>query len=76
MSQTVGIAAGAAAVELVQALYGDQTLLARDFGPGFFAVAAISCASTLISARLSPDAGAELSGRAAVAIEAAPAVAK
>src|SRR5580658_2187111 len=42
MSQTVGIAAGAASIEAVQFFYGDQYLVARDFTPGFFIVALIS----------------------------------
>jgi EmrB/QacA subfamily drug resistance transporter len=77
MSQTVGIAAGAAAIESVQFIYGDDTLLSRDFGPAFFVVALISVASTLIFARLSPDAGAEVSGRKVAIVESsAPAAAE
>ncbi len=74
MAQTVGIAAGAAAIEMVQWSYGDRGLVTRDFGPGFFIVALISTASILIFARLSPDAGAEVSG--AAAMEGAPAAAE
>jgi hypothetical protein len=51
-------------------------LVARDFGPAFFVVALISCASVLIFARLAPDAGAEVSGRKATAIATAPAAAE
>ncbi len=76
MSQTVGIAAGAAAIETVQLCYGDQDLVARDFGPCFFIVALISAASILVFARLSPDAGAEVSGRKAAVLEGAPAAAE
>jgi EmrB/QacA subfamily drug resistance transporter len=77
MSQTVGIAAGAAAIESVQFIYGDETLVSRDFGPAFFVVALISVASTLIFARLSPDAGAEVSGRKVAIVESsAPAAAE
>jgi len=76
MSQTVGIAAGAAAIETIQLFYGDHDLVTRDFGPGFFIVALISAASILIFARLSPDAGAEVSGRKAAALEHAPAAAE
>jgi EmrB/QacA subfamily drug resistance transporter len=76
MSQTVGIAAGAAAIESVQLLYGDDMLVTRDFGPAFFVVALISTASIMIFARLSPDAGAEVSGRKAAAIESAPVAAE
>jgi MFS family permease len=76
MSQTVGIAAGAAALETVQLLYGDGTLVTRDFGPAFFVVALISTSSAFIFARLSPDAGAEVSGRKAEGVEGAPAAAE
>jgi EmrB/QacA subfamily drug resistance transporter len=69
MSQTVGIATGAASIEAIQFFYGDQYLVARDFTPGFFVVALISTCSILIFARLSPDAGAELSGRRAEALD-------
>ena len=76
MSQTVGIAAGAASIEAIQFFYGDDNLVARDFSPGFFIVALISVASILIFARLSPDAGAELSGRHATPLDPVPAAAE
>jgi EmrB/QacA subfamily drug resistance transporter len=76
MSQTVGVAAGAAAIESIQFFYGDDALLARDFGPAFFVVALISVASVLVFVRLSPDAGAEVSGRKPRMIEAVPAAAE
>jgi MFS family permease len=76
MSQTVGVAAGAAAIESIQFLYGDDALLARDFGPAFFVVALISVASVPVFVRLSPDAGAEVSGRKPRMIEAVPAAAE
>jgi EmrB/QacA subfamily drug resistance transporter len=76
MSQTVGIAAGAAALESIQWFYGDAALTVRDFGPAFFVVALISTSSALIFARLSPDAGAEVSGRKAENVESVPAAAE
>jgi EmrB/QacA subfamily drug resistance transporter len=76
MSQTTGVAAGAAAIEAVQFFRGDATLLATDFGPAFFIVAAISLGSILIFMRLSPNAGAEVSGRIAPPKERAPAAAE
>jgi EmrB/QacA subfamily drug resistance transporter len=77
MSQAAGVAAGAAAVESIGFLYGDDALIARDFGPAFFIVAVISTASVLIFMRLPPDAGAEVSGRKVAAVgEAAPAAAE
>ena len=76
MSQTTGIAVGAAAVEGIQYLYGDANLLARDFGAAFFIVALISTGSAAIFARLTPNAGAEVSGRRARRTESAPAAAE
>ena len=72
MSQTVGVAAGAAAIESIQFLYDDSTLVARDFGGAFFVVALISVSSTLVFLRLAPDAGAEVSGRRATPADPAP----
>jgi EmrB/QacA subfamily drug resistance transporter len=59
---SAGVAFGALAVEITVALRGG-TLEARDFPPAFLAVAAISALSAIIFARLSPDAGAELTDR-------------
>jgi len=75
MSQTTGVAAGAAAIEAVQFFRGDAALSATDFGPAFFIVAAISLGSVLVFMRLSPNAGAEVSGRIAPK-ESAPAAAE
>jgi EmrB/QacA subfamily drug resistance transporter len=77
MSQTAGVAAGAAAIESIRFLHGDSALTARDFGPAFFIVALISTSSVLIFMRLAPDAGAEVSGRKVAGVgEAAPAAAE
>jgi EmrB/QacA subfamily drug resistance transporter len=76
MSQTTGVAAGAAAIELIQSFYGDSALTGRDFGPAFFAVAIISMGSVAIFARLAANAGAEVSGRRARRQESAPAAAE
>jgi hypothetical protein len=62
---SAGVAFGALAVETAVTLRGDGVLSAHDFAPGFLAVAAVSSLSALIFARLSPDAGAELTHRAA-----------
>jgi hypothetical protein len=59
-----GVAFGALAVETAVVMRGDGTLTAHDFAPGFLAVAAVSALSALIFARLSPDAGAELTHQA------------
>ncbi len=58
-----GVAFGALAVELAVRFRGDGVLGAADFPPAFLAVAAISAFSTVIFARLSPDAGAEMADR-------------
>jgi EmrB/QacA subfamily drug resistance transporter len=63
LAVSAGVALGALAVELTVHVHGDGALEARDFPPGFLAVAAISALSVFIFARLSPDAGAELSNR-------------
>jgi EmrB/QacA subfamily drug resistance transporter len=76
MSQTVGITAGAAALETVQFFYGDSALGTRDFGPAFFIVALISVSSIAIFARLAPNAGAEVSGVKVAGIDHAPAAAE
>lgn len=76
MSQTTGVAIGAAAIEAIQASYADQTLTARDFSAAFFVVALISTASLFVFARLAPNAGAEVAGRQARRTESAPAAAE
>ena len=63
LSLSAGVSIGAAALEISRALGGAPALRAADFGPAFFAVALFSAASTLIFARLAPDAGDELAGR-------------
>jgi EmrB/QacA subfamily drug resistance transporter len=64
MSQAVGVAVAAAAVQGLQWAFGDATLAPRDMQMSFFVVAGVSLCSVLIFARLKPDAGAEVSGHA------------
>jgi EmrB/QacA subfamily drug resistance transporter len=64
-----GVAIGALAVELAVRFRGEGTLQAADFPPAFLAVAAISAASVVIFARLTPDAGAEMADRLPAPIE-------
>ena len=64
MSQAVGVAVAAASVQSLQWFFKDPVLVPRDMQISFFVVAAISLVSALIFARLDPDAGAEVSGRA------------
>src|SRR5215471_9907566 len=63
LSVSSGVALGAMAVELTVYLRGGGPLQAADFPPAFLAVALISAFSTLIFARLAPDAGAEMADR-------------
>jgi len=62
MSSAVGVAVAAASIESIQFLLGDEKLISRDMTLSFGVVAAITLASTLVFARLKPDAGAEVSG--------------
>jgi EmrB/QacA subfamily drug resistance transporter len=65
LSQTAGIAAAALFLNMTLRLHGTPHLVAADFYPAFVAVAVISLLSVPFFLRMSPDAGAELSGRAA-----------
>ena len=64
MSGALGVAVAAISIQLVQVAFGDDTLIARDLSIAFLMVAAISSLSTLIFARLPPEAGAAVSGKA------------
>jgi len=63
---SMGVAFGAYVVEAAAHVRGSTAIAAEDFGPAFWAVAAISALSGFIFARLSPAAGAEMSGHRAV----------
>jgi EmrB/QacA subfamily drug resistance transporter len=67
LSLSLGVTLGALALEGTAAWHGRSQIEAGDFGPAFFAVALISAASVLGFRQLSPDAGAEVSGRKRVA---------
>jgi MFS family permease len=64
LSLAGGIVCAASVLEFAQYLRGDSTLTVSDFAYAFFAVALISTFSVLSHLKLSPDAGAEVSGRA------------
>ena len=64
LSISAGVAIGALAVDLTAQFRGHADLRAEDFQTAFLIVAAISALSVFIFSRLSPEAGAELSGRA------------
>ncbi|MDP4023127.1 DHA2 family efflux MFS transporter permease subunit [Methylobacterium sp. NEAU 140] len=63
LSLSLGVTLGALALEGVASLHGRTAIEAADFGPAFFAVAVISALAVLPFRRLSPEAGAEVSGR-------------
>jgi EmrB/QacA subfamily drug resistance transporter len=65
LSQTVGVATGALLLQVVLALRGGTALVAADFYPAFVGVALISLFSVPFFVKMSPDAGAEVSGRPA-----------
>jgi EmrB/QacA subfamily drug resistance transporter len=66
LSQTVGVATAALMLHTVLTLRGGTTLVAVDFYPVFVGVAVISLFSVPFFLKMSPDAGAEVSGRAHV----------
>ncbi len=76
MSGAVGVAVAAICVQSIQFGFGDSALEARDLSLAFVMVAIISSLSTLIFARLKPDAGAAVSGKLPSPEEAAPAAAE
>jgi hypothetical protein len=63
LSQTAGIATAALMLHTVLTLRGGATLVAADFYPVFVGVAMISLLSVPFFLKMSPDAGAEVSGR-------------
>ncbi|MBO0737370.1 MAG: DHA2 family efflux MFS transporter permease subunit [Alphaproteobacteria bacterium] len=63
LSQTAGVAIGALFLQLALVLRGGTTLIGSDFYPAFTGVATISLLSVPFFLRMSPDAGAEVSGR-------------
>jgi EmrB/QacA subfamily drug resistance transporter len=73
LSISVGVAIGAALVELTLRLRGQGTITAADFQPAWIIVSMISATSALLFWSMPADAGAEVSHRATAA--AAPATA-
>lgn len=63
LSLTVGVAAGAAGLEISSELLRHARPLLIDYSAAFLAVAAVAAISVPISTRLAADAGAELSGQ-------------
>jgi hypothetical protein len=62
LSQSLGIAVGAYALELSSLAQGHATIVAADFAPAFITVALISATSVLFHRRLPRTAGTEVSG--------------
>jgi EmrB/QacA subfamily drug resistance transporter len=62
LSLSVGVAVGALVLEIAASRHPGIDLEASDFWPAFLVVAAFSAASAFVLMRLSPDAGAEVSG--------------
>jgi len=63
LSLSTGVAVGAMVVEVTLRFKHGVAIGAADFPPAFLAVALLTATAALIFVRLSPDAGAELSGR-------------
>ncbi|GJE38904.1 MDR family MFS transporter [Methylobacterium persicinum] len=63
LSLSLGVTFGALALEATAGFHGRSAIEAADFGPAFFAVAVISLLSVFPFRALSPEAGAEVSGR-------------
>jgi EmrB/QacA subfamily drug resistance transporter len=67
LSQTVGVATGALLLYLLLALRGETQLTPLDFSLAFAGVGAIAMVSVPFFLRMSPDAGAEVSGHGKLA---------
>ena len=63
LSQSVGVAIGALALEAILNIRGETHLAAHDFPPAFLLVALVSASSMLLFARMPADAGAEMASR-------------
>jgi EmrB/QacA subfamily drug resistance transporter len=69
LSQSVGVAVGALALEAILGFKGETHLSAGDFPPAFLLVGLISASSMLLFARMPADAGAEMANRPAAPSE-------
>jgi predicted MFS family arabinose efflux permease len=65
LSLSIGVALGGFVLDAAAQARGGGALIAADFAPAFFAVAAVSALSVFSFWRLKPDAGAEMSGHRA-----------
>jgi EmrB/QacA subfamily drug resistance transporter len=69
LSLAMGVACAAFVLEAAQHLRGDSALAVNDFAIAFFVIAVVSGLSIFSYLRLPADAGAEVSGKAAVTAE-------
>jgi EmrB/QacA subfamily drug resistance transporter len=69
LSQTAGVATAALLLHLVLRVRGGDALAAADFYPAFIGIAAIALVSVPFFLRMSPDAGAEVSGHALARVD-------
>ena len=69
LSLAMGVACAAFVLEVAQYLRGDTSLSVPDFAVAFFVVALVSGLSIFSYVRLPADAGAEVSGKPAAAVE-------
>lgn len=67
ISAALGVAVGATALEITRSMRGDMAVLPTDFVPAFLALAVIGLLCIPIYARMSPNAGSEVSGHRAEA---------
>ncbi len=63
LSQSAGVAIGAAALDWARAAHGGAALAAGDFAPAFYVVSAVSATAALFFVPLPPTAGDNLTGR-------------
>tara|TARA_R110000868_G_scaffold144396_3_gene363498 strand:- start:21723 stop:23174 length:1452 start_codon:yes stop_codon:yes gene_type:complete len=63
LSLSFGVGIGAMALHFTMSMGGREHLIAGDFAPAYFFIAALSLLSLLFFVRLKPDAGDEVSGR-------------
>ena len=70
LSLSTGVAVGALVVEITLRLRNSTTMGVNDFPPAFLFVSLLAASAALIFMRLSPEAGAELSGRIEAGAEA------
>lgn len=74
ISAALGVAIGAAALEITRSMRGDMAILPSDFMPAFLVLAVIGLLCIPIYARMAPSAGSEVSGHRAAEAAGEPSV--